>query len=112
MPPAPTSPRIVAARMLMSSTYSEVPTSAGITCGVTPVADSCTRVAPVDTIASRGPWRTSSIESASNFVAKPIVPIDSASTPGNGPSPTAATNSTAMISSGSARMSTRRVRPK
>ncbi len=64
----------------------------GITCGSTAIHSTLSRLAPVASIASTGPWSISSIASAISLPMKPIERNATAQTPAIGPGPNMATN--------------------
>jgi hypothetical protein len=82
-----------------------MPSSDGATPGTTACENTCKRDAPVRVSASTGPMSMSSMTSAKSRPSMPIECTASASAPGNGPKPTAVTNSSAQMRSGTARVS-------
>ncbi|MNZ77404.1 hypothetical protein D3C78_959430 [compost metagenome] len=92
-------PSTVAERKLTSKRYSTTAIQAVMTCGITPKTITCSGLAPVACSASIGPWSISSILSAKNLPSMPTPCSARARTPGNGPRPTAETNTRARISS-------------
>lgn len=103
MPPAPTAPSKTEARRLTSKRKMEWESSAGITSGKTAKRMIWLWVAPTEPTDSSTFASSSSIASANSFPSIPTLPIARASTPGNGPTPNAATNNRSTIISGRAR---------
>ena len=95
----------------MSSWKITLPTKMGNTCGTIPNRTTLSRLAPVASIASIGPRSTFSSASAVVFDRKPMERQASASIPGKAPSPSAATNRRAKISSWTDRDRTMIARP-
>ena len=106
MPPAPTKPRSVDERKLMSSRYRVIAMKLGTICGSTPVEISWSRLAPVACTPSRGPAWICSIESAKSFPSIPIECSPIARTPGSTPMEYTRTKISAKIRSGIARVNT------
>ena len=95
MPPAPTIPTTDAERTFDSNRYNEYEIHSGITWGITPYRISSIGVAPVARTPSTGRGSMVSTASANSLASTPVVCTHSASTPANGPSPTATMNSIA-----------------
>ena len=84
--------------------------SSGITCGRTPYRISSILLAPVARMPSTGPGSMASTASESSLESTPVVWMNSAITPANGPRPTATTNSIAKTISLMARQASIRRR--
>lgn len=111
MPPAPTSPRTVDSRRLMSHRRTETAKNVGITCGTTPYRTTFRRDAPVASSASIGLRSISSMASPTSFPRNPRERKMIANMPASTPGPKMATNSSAQMIVFTDRLETRMNRP-